>query len=124
MINSFIQEIFGTTHDIVAKLPSKSSVINHIFVKTFISVLVVPTILLNSLAIVTIIKSSQLNCKPCYFIILLQSAVDMAVGALGIPAFLSTLLTGLAINSNCILGVLANRLTFSLLVYLPARYVL
>ena len=104
-------QIFGTTHEVVAKLPSKSLVVNHISLMAANGVLMVPTILLNSLAIVTIIKSSQLYCKPCYFIILLQSAVDLAVGALGIPAFLGFLLTGLAINPNCILSVVSNRLT-------------
>jgi hypothetical protein len=63
-------------------------------------IFIIPTILLNAISIITIFKSSQLNSKPCYFIILVQSVIDLAVGVLGIPLFLVFLVQGLTGTSN------------------------
>ena len=43
------------------------------------------TISLNGISIITIRRSCQLRSKVCYFVILLQSVVDLIVGAAGIP---------------------------------------
>ena len=63
--------------------------------------MIIPTILLNGVAVVTILRSSQLSSKPCYFIILLQSVFDFAVGVLGIPLFIFFLANPVAEISNC-----------------------
>ena len=63
--------------------------------------MIIPTILLNGVAVVTILRSSQLSSKPCYFIILLQSVFDSAVGVLGIPLFIFFLANPVAEISNC-----------------------
>ena len=76
-------------------------------------ILIMPTLLLNAASIVTILKSSQLRSKPCYFIILLQSAADLAVGALGTPLFLVYLSRGIGGISNCLIAVVACRLSFT-----------
>ena len=104
-------EILGTTYYVVAKLPSEKFVINHIFAIAFNGILIIPTILLNAIPIITILKSSQLMSKPCYFIILVQSFVDLAVGVFGIPLFTFFLASGLRGNANCILATLASRST-------------
>ena len=104
-------QILGTTHFAITKLPSEKFVINHIFAITFNGILIIPTILLNAVAIKTILKSSQLKSKPCYFIILVQSMIDLAVGVFGIPLFIFFLGGGIHGISDCIAANLALRST-------------
>ena len=103
-------QIFGTTHFQIIKLSSEKLVINHIFVIAFDGILIIPTILLNGVAAIMIFKSSQLNSKPCYFIILLQSMFDLAVGMVGIPLYIYYVATTIGGISNCVVAVLARRL--------------
>ena len=48
----------------------------------------ISTILLNSVAILTISKSSQLKEKLCYFLVLVQSSLDLLVGVIIQPLFI------------------------------------
>ena len=98
-------QILGKTHFIITKLPSNNLLINHIFAIALNGILIIPTILLNAIAIITILKSSQLNSKPCYYIILVQSVTDLAVGVSGIPlflVFLATIVATIAYKSTLI----------------------
>ena len=103
--------ILGTSHSVITKFPTESLVISHIIVIAFNVILIIPTILLNGAAAITILKCYQLKKKPCYFIILLQSVNDLAVGVLGIPSFIYFLSTGIGSASNCIIATLALRST-------------
>ncbi len=104
-------EILGKTYFVITKFPSYKLLINHISAITLSSILIIPTILLNAIPIITILKSYQLKSKPCYFIILVQSVIDLAVGIFGIPLFLVYLASGIGGNSNCIAATLALKLT-------------
>ena len=97
-------KIFGATHLVITKLPTDRLRLNHIFCIVFNGIQLVTAILLNFVAILTIKRSSQLYNKPCYFVIFLQSVIDMATGALGIPLFISYLFSGIGKNSNCVLA--------------------
>ena len=103
--------IFGTEYVFTTKLPSHVLYINNIIVLAVNGILVIPTILLNAVSIMTISKSSQLKSKPCYFIILIQSAADLVVGVLGIPLYLANLSGEIRGDSNCVVAVLAHRLS-------------
>ena len=81
--------------------PSGQPLINRTVVLVFNSMLIIPTVLLNAVAIITIFKSSQLKNKPCYFIILVQSTMDLAVGLLGIPSFLVYVLSKMGEYKSC-----------------------
>jgi hypothetical protein len=81
-------QILGTTHFVIEKLSSEKLLINHIFAIAVNGILIIPTLLLNAVAVITIFKSSLLNNKSCYFIILVQSVLDLAIGVLGIPLFI------------------------------------
>jgi hypothetical protein len=81
--------------------------VSHILAASINGLFIIPTILLNAVSIITIFKSSQLNSKPCYFIILVQSVIDLAVGVLGIPLFLVFLIQGITGTSNCFGTLLA-----------------
>ena len=101
----------GATHFIIIKLPSEKLLISHKLAIVFNSILIIPTILLNAVAIITIWKSSQLSRKPCYFIILVQSATDLAVGVVSIPLFIFYLRSALGGNArHCSAVILAFRL--------------
>ena len=103
--------IFGTEYVFIRKLPSHSLYMNHIIVLAINSILVIPTILLNAVSITTISKSSQLKSKPCYFIILIQSAADLVVGVLGIPLYLASLSGEIRGDSNCFVAILSYSLS-------------
>ena len=64
--------------------------------------LVFSTTFLNLLSVITIRSSSQLRSKLCYTVILLQSAVDLAVGVVSIPLFIIYLATPLLDIQSCI----------------------
>ena len=66
-------------------------------------------ILMNGISIVTIRKSSQLRNKVCYFVILLQSIVDLSVGVLTIPLFIYYLMVPFVNTVNCTLIIFALR---------------
>ena len=92
-------------------LPSNGFFINHIIIIATNIILIIPTILLNAISIVTISKSSSLKSKTCYFVILLQSVSDLAVGIFGIPLFVAYLSTAIGGISNCFVADLAYKLT-------------
>ena len=102
---------FGELQFVVPKLHSEKFLINHILVITFNVILIIPTVLLNAIAIITISKSSQLKSKPCYFIIPLQSVIDLLVGVLGIPLFIVYLSSAVGGNKNCFAASFAFRST-------------
>ncbi|XP_028416647.1 cannabinoid receptor 1-like [Dendronephthya gigantea] len=79
----------GTTFVIVVHFPSTEYVRNGIIFCIANSFVIIPTVVLNGISIPTISRSSQLKAKLCYFVILLQSAVDMAVGSISLPLYTS-----------------------------------
>ena len=103
----FADELF-----LITRLPSENLLINHIFAITFNSIVIIPTFLLNAVAVITILKSQPLRSKPCYFIILLQSMLDLAVCMLGIPSFIFLLTNAIGGISNCLAVFLAVRFLF------------
>lgn len=82
------------------KLPSEKLIINHIFAIALSSILIVPTLLLNAVAVITILKS-KLRSRPCYYFLFLQSMFDLAVGMLGILSFIFLLTNSIGGISNC-----------------------
>ena len=109
---STLCRILGNNISVIIKLPSEKLFINHMLAIVFNGILIIPTIILNAVAIITIWKSSQLSRKPCYFIILVQSVIDLAVGVVSIPLFIFYLKSGLRGDANhCSIVFLAFRLT-------------
>ena len=71
------------------------------------------TISLNAISIITIRRSSQLRNKVCYFVILLQSVVDISVGGLGIPLTIYYVISPYLDPVHCAFIIFAHRITFS-----------
>ena len=104
--------VFQRSYKIIKKFPLKTSWINHILVVCLHGVVLFPTIILNAISAITILKSSQLKNKTCYFLILVQSTVDLAVGLVGIPLHSFFLISELAGVGNCMASSLAIRTPF------------
>ena len=107
MNNSVFQvscNVFGATQSLTIKFQSEKSFVNHAFVLVFNAILIFPTTLLNAFAVATISKCPQLKSKPCYFIILVQSTIDLGVGIIGIPLFLIHILSKMGVYYNCVLN--------------------
>ena len=66
-------------------IPSDKYVANQASACVVYIILFIPTVLLNGISIFVIQKSSQLKEKPCYFVIRIQSAIDVAIGVLSLP---------------------------------------
>jgi hypothetical protein len=68
-----------------AHIPSNKYVINQVFACVVYVVLFIPTVLLNGVSILTILKCAQLKGKVSYFTILNLSAVDLITGFITLP---------------------------------------
>ncbi len=62
------------------EVPSNMLVTNTLIACSLYGLIFVPVVLLNGISILTILRSSQLKQKVCYFVILLQSIVDFIFG--------------------------------------------
>ena len=108
-------QIFGGTEVYIRQFPSDEWVVNQIALITVTVLTIFPTIILNAVSVITIMKSTQLKSKMCYFIILIQSVADLVVGAIGIPLSIVVLFTGIGELANCMLATAAYKLLILLL---------
>ena len=108
-------EIFGTTYFVLTNFPSGNLLASHICAVVFNVILIISTIVLNAVAIITIWKSSQLNSKTCYFVVFIQSVIDLVIGVFGIPFFVIFLMNGITKILNCFVATLALRWTVFLI---------
>ena len=84
--------------DVVNGFVSGKYEVNRISNIVFLGVLIIPTVLLNAVPVITIWKTAQLRKKPCYFVILLQSSVDLSVGCVSLPILIVALLAPFTTN--------------------------
>lgn len=103
---------FGRMNKIVVRFPSDLYLISHILVISFNSLLIVPTIMLNAVSVAAIMKSTRLRSKPCYFLVVIQSVVDLIVGAIGIPLFIFYVVSPIVGYSNCTVSFVAAQTFF------------
>lgn len=75
-------------------------------------VLIIPTVLLNSISVLTIWKSSNLKAKLPYFMILMQSIVDLAVGTISLPLYIAMAALELRGNASCVDFVILQAVSF------------
>lgn len=76
---------FHAKYRIPLRLPSKAFTINQYSACVVMTVLIIPTVVLNAVSLITIIRSSQLKRKISYFLIMMQSVADLAVGLIALP---------------------------------------
>ena len=87
---------------VVRQFPSRKYVIGQVLYLFVSGVLIIPTVLLNSISLFTIWKSSHLKEKLCYFLIFLQSIFDVAVGVLSMPSMIALAALELQGMASCI----------------------
>ncbi len=92
----------GRSTFIIQQFPSDKYIMNQIIFCTINCVLMIPTILLNGISILTILKSSQLKAKLCYLQILIQSAIDLGVGVISLPLYTFVRASELLGTANCV----------------------
>ena len=103
-------KLAGISFVIMSDFPEDKYESGHIALLVMNCVLFFSTISLNGISILTIGRSSQLRSKVCYFVILLQSVVDLIVGSLGIPLFIYYIMSPFVKTADCILVILAIRI--------------
>ena len=69
---------------------------------TFQMLLIIPTILLNGISVITIMKCPQLKEKIAYFLIMTQSIADLAVGFISLPLMSYVCMTQILGNADCL----------------------
>ena len=102
-----------STYQILVKIPSKAYFNKMISACSFIMLLMIPTILLNGLSVFAIKKCSQLKEKIPYFLIMVQSIADLAVGFITIPLMSYVCMTQVLGKADCLTQrILINIATF------------
>ena len=91
----------GRTTFIIQHFPSDKYIINQIIFCVFNCLLIIPTLLLNVASVLTILKCSQLRAKICYFQVLIQSSIDIGVGAISLPLYTFVRANELLGSANC-----------------------
>ena len=102
----------GTSVTIV-QFDSNGYIINQVIVCFLNCLLAIATVFLNGIAIRTLSKCFRLNEKICYFVISLQSAIDLMAGAVSIPLFTFVLASEIAGTANCVLNFILSTVAFS-----------
>ena len=97
---------------VVRQFPSRKYFLSQILYIFVSGVLIIPAVLLNSISVLTIWKSSHLKAKLCYFLILIQSIFDIAVGVISLPAIIAYVALELRGNASCVLVVILQAITF------------
>ena len=90
--------------------PSNGYKICHAVMCAVNIILIIPTVLLNGTSVIAILKCSKLNTKVYFFLVLVQSIIDLTVGLLGLPLFIVVLATELFGSVNCVVSVIADRI--------------
>lgn len=93
--------LYNSKYQAVIRSPSEGYLINQILVCSVNGVLILLTVILNSVAIRTILKCSQLKKKLCYFLLVVQSVADLLVGVIGLPLFTLVLINDINGDANC-----------------------
>lgn len=85
-----------------AKTPPKPVIINAIVICSFDFILLITTILLNGISVVTITKCSHLKEKIAYYVVMVQSVIDLAVGFISLPLVIAFCIMQVLGVGNCI----------------------
>ena len=95
-------KLFQDQFSLILRFPASNKYfISHIIACVFNALLTLSTLSLNSVTILTFWKSSQLRSKVSNFLILVQSCIDLGVGAIGSSLFTLSLLDEIRGTGNC-----------------------
>ena len=98
-----------------SSFPSKAYYISHVIVSLVNVLLTCFTITLNTLTALAYWKSSQLKKKTCYFLVLLLSLRDLAIGVFSNPLYAAYLVAETLGHNNCVVLRILSPLTLWLM---------
>ena len=93
--------LFNSRYQVFNKIPPKAVFNSMLSACTVISILIIPTIFLNGVSVLTIMKCSQLKEKIAYFLLMVQSLADLAVGFISIPFMSYVCITDALGTADC-----------------------
>ena len=103
----------STTLFIVKNFPSEKHVVSQYIFCIINSLLIIPTVLLNGISVITIARNNHLKGKLCYFLILIQSFIDLAVGTITLPLYTFNSANELFGNARCSVFVSLEGIAFT-----------
>lgn len=103
----------GEAHSVIlTKFPSKKYENYQITMIPIYVMLFFSTVSLNGISVITIRRSSQLKNKIAYFVIQLQSIVDLSVGVVSIPLDIYFLLLPFLETTDCSLSIVITKVGY------------
>ena len=100
--------VLKESRDVFVDFPSNGYKICYAVILAVNIILIIPTVLLNGASVIAILKCSKLNTKVYFFLVLVQSIIDLTVGLFGLPLLIVVLATELFGSVNCVLSVVAD----------------
>ena len=102
--------LLKASYDVFVDFPSNGYKICYAVMFAVNIILIIPTVLLNGASVIAILKCSKLNTKVYFFLVLVQSIIDLTVGLLGLPLLVVVLATELFGSVNCVVSVVAKKI--------------
>ena len=113
-VSQFVKRctILAGTSATIVQFDSKSYIINQVVVCLLNCLLAIATVLLNGVATLTMYKCFRLKEKICYFLICLQSVIDLMAGAVSTPLFTFVQASEIAGTANCVVNFILSTVAF------------
>ena len=102
--------VLKESRDVFVDFPSNGYRICYAVMFAVNIILIIPTVLLNGTSVIAILKCPKLNIKVYFFLVLVQSIIDLTVGLLGLPLLIVVLATELFGSINCVVSVVAEKI--------------
>lgn len=103
--------------NLIIKFPSDTSVLQHIILLVISIILMFSTIILNGLTVAAIWLCGQLKAKVFCFTVMLKSVVDLAIGVVVLPVFITLVSKEIARNPTCVDYFISKKVGVLLYVY-------
>ena len=114
-ISRFFQQcnLLNSKYEFFIEYPTQATLISQSSACAAITLLIIPTVMLNGLSVVVILKRPQLKEKISYFLIMLQSITDLVVGLVTLPSLSYICISEIVGPVTCVPHVLLLRTMFS-----------
>ena len=105
--------LLNSKYEFFIEYPSQASFVSQCGACAGITILIFPTVILNGLSVVVILKCPQLKEKISYFLIMMQSVSDLIVGLLTLPSLSYICISEVIGPVTCVPHVLLLRTMFA-----------
>lgn len=114
-ISRFFQQcnLLNSKYEFFIEYPTQASLFSQSGACAAITILIIPTVMLNGLSVVVILKCPQLQEKISYFLIMLQSIADLVVGLVTLPSLGYICISEIVGPVTCVPHVLLLRTMFA-----------